>query len=294
MKKALISFIKSILPSQFVLVVRNWRRQRRQNIRFQINKGRDYLKEMNVEGENFSIFINPYLNGGVDDSIYTSGFWEPEITSLIKRHLSKGDTFLDIGANIGIHTLLGASLVGSAGKVMAFEPLPRLYEQTKKSLAENKFDQVKVYNVALAERAGVGKLSLVDENIGASSLQSVSEDREVNEVVEVQQTVLDSYSDEFKSLDLIKIDIEGGEYEALKGGEKLIRRYLPVIVLEFSPHVYEKDRSGKSLELYNYLSSLGYRIEVIDIPDMDILAKLNMKDYADLHTNLICLPNKVT
>lgn len=284
-------FLRSHLPKSLVESIRHIRRKSRLKKRFNINGGRDILQTISTGEGSFLIYINPFLNGGVDDDIYTTGMWEPEITDLLKQYLPKEGTFLDIGANIGYHSLFAASLLSETGSVIAFEPLPRLYSQMSKSVRENSFTHVTIHNVALSNKEGFGELSLVDENIGASSLQSVQQERSVSEVVKVSLNKLDNYLPTLTRVDLIKIDIEGSEFEALKGGRELLETYKPVIILEFSPQVYEKEALGKSLDLFNFIKNLGYSISVIDKPHINIEDNLKNKNFSDLHANLLCLPS---
>ena len=284
-------FLRRHLPESLVQTIKQVRRKNRLKKRFNINKGNDVLQTISTGQGSFLIYINPFLNGGVDDDIYTTGMWEPEITDLIKQYLPKGGTFLDIGANIGYHSLFAASLLGETGTVLAYEPLLRLSAQMSKSVQENSFTHVTIHNVALSNVEGFGELSLVDENIGASSLQSVKQDRSVCEVVKVPLRKLDSYLHTLIRVDLIKIDIEGSEFEALRGGEELLKRYKPVIILEFSPNVYEKESSGKSLDLFNYIKNLGYSLSVIDKPHINIEDSLEKGNFLELNANLLCLPS---
>lgn len=289
--QTLREFLKRILPSRLVVAIKDRRKKERQQKRYAINEGKDFLHPVVVRGHSFSLYLNPYLNGGVDEVIYESGTWEPEITELIEKYLPLGGTFVDIGANIGFHSLFAAGVAGPAGVVVAFEPLPRLQEQTRRSIAQNKFTKVRIEPVALGVASGTALLSLVEENVGASSLQNVAADRAVRDSVSVLVRTLDSYQDTFSRLDLVKIDIEGSEFEALRGGEVLLRNYKPVIILEFSPHVYEKDYEGKSLALYEYLVGLGYTVTDIENQVTDVGASLRSGNLAPLHTNLLCVPN---
>lgn len=281
---------KAILPDSVVGQVKNTRRSIRQKKRFSINNGEDVLKEVTIFGKTLYIYLNPYLNGGVDDDIYKTGTWEPEILAIIKKYIPKNGVFIDIGANIGFHSLAAAVAVGKEGKVVSFEPIPRLRDQMLRSVKKNDFANISVEPFALGLDEKEAVLSIVDENIGASSLQNVDVDREVNNKVVVSVKQLDSYMDHFSHIDLIKIDIEGSEFEALRGGEELIKKFKPVIVLEFSPHIYEKDYMGKSLELFTYLSNLGYKITDVENRVTDIEAEITTGDFAQLHINLLCVP----
>lgn len=290
MNPVLIQLLKRFLPPSLVGAIKNWRKNRRQLKRFRINDGKDLLRQVEIFGYSFSIYINPYLNGGVDDVIYETGVWEPEIAELIKLYVPLGGVFVDIGANIGFHSLFAASVVGNEGLVMSFEPLPRLQQQMISSVNSNNFKQIRVEPVALGYTSGKAILSLVEENIGASSIQNVTEDRAVGSTIEVPVRTLDSYLDILPRVNLIKIDIEGSEFEALKGAETLLRKTAPVIILEFSPHVYEKDYTGKSLALFDYLNELGYVITDIENKETDVKGCLQAGKLAELHTNLLCVP----
>jgi len=290
MKQLVTELLKRVLPPQLVSSIKDLKKRQRQQRRYAINNGKDFLHTVEVISHSFSICLNPYLNGGVDEVIYETGTWEPEITSLIKKYVPAGGTFVDIGANIGFHSLFAASVIGPTGKVLSFEPLPRLQEQLRQSIERNDYSNIEIKPVALGTIAGTATLSLVEENIGASSIQDVVGDRAVGSMVTVPVQTLDSYQEELSRLDLIKIDIEGSEYEALRGGENVLCRFKPVIILEFSPHVYEKDFVGKSLVLYEYLKSLGYTITDIENQVSDVETSLRDGNFAPLHTNLLCLP----
>lgn len=291
MKSRVKNFLKLILPDCLIRLIKNYRREHRQRIRYRFNQGQDFSVTIATKTAQFSVFINPFKNGGVDDDIYRHGTWEPEITALLDRFVPNGGVFLDIGANIGFHSLYARTLLGNSGQVIAFEPLPRLHEQMQKSIEANGFTNITVHNVALADKVGIGTLSLVDENIGASSLQSVSRARTVASVVEVPLVKLDSYQSDFSQLDVVKIDIEGSEFEALQGGVQILRKYKPVIILEFSPQVYENDYTGKSEDLYLFIKNLGYEITVIGDEMLNIEASLKHRDFSKLHVNLLCLPH---
>ncbi|MEZ4103680.1 MAG: FkbM family methyltransferase [Candidatus Paceibacterota bacterium] len=289
MKQALINFVKKILPQTLVDKVKAWRKKNRQQTRLAINNGKDILVDILVGDKKFSIYVNPFLNGGVDDEIYKLGKWEPEISAVIEKYLPEGGIFLDIGANIGYHTLYAALIVGNKGKVFSFEPLPRLSKQIKKSLEVNRIDNVRIYETALSDKVGQADLSLVSENIGASSIKTIEHERIVDDKVLVEVNKLDNFTKTIEKLDVIKIDIEGNEVEALRGSKELLQKFKPVIILEFSPNIYEQDFSGKTKDLYNFLKSFGYKITVIDNNNINLEEKINYGDFKDLHTNLLCL-----
>ena len=85
--------------------------------------------------------------------ISESGTYEPGTLNLMSEVLRPGDTFVDVGANLGLMTVHGSSLVGSKGKVFAFEPSPTVYKRLTQNLELNSCKNVQAYQVALGERA---------------------------------------------------------------------------------------------------------------------------------------------
>ena len=89
---------------------------------------------MSLDG--FSLYVIP--DDYIGRSILESGSCEPHVSSVIRNQLKKGDVFLDLGANIGYHTIFAAKLVGQSGKVIAVEPNPQNLQLIYASLLENK------------------------------------------------------------------------------------------------------------------------------------------------------------
>jgi FkbM family methyltransferase len=283
--------LKKYLPSFLVEKIKLLRKRSRNNKRFSFNKGKDILKKISNSDLEFYIYLNPYLNGGVDEDIFNYGEWEPEISEIISRVLPRDGTFLDIGGNIGYHSLYSLAISNKNISAVVFEPVPRLVKQIQASAEYNGYKNIKIHNVGLSDNDGVGHLSIVEENIGASSLQSVGNDRDVSGVINVKITKLDNYLSDFSRLDLVKIDIEGAEFEALKGAKALLSKFRPVIVIEVSPHVYEADYEGKTKDLYLFLTKeLNYSLEVIGDSNFDINKSIESRDFKYLHTNLLCTP----
>lgn len=144
------------------------------------------------------------------------GAWEPNISRTIERILKPGDTFLDIGENIGYHTLLGSRLVGPAGRVIAIEASPRIFDVLARHLAENGAANVDPINVAVSDRAGT--LTLYDG--GAFNLGSATTlpSRGLPAIGTVQALPLDqilSPADRSR-IRLIKMDVEGAEPQILR------------------------------------------------------------------------------
>jgi FkbM family methyltransferase len=186
-----------------------------------------------------------------------------------------GETFVDVGANIGAWTLAAAHAVGTEGHVLAFEPTPRVAETLRKTLRANRLRQVKLFEVALAESSGRRPFSVERGNTGGSRLGRMSDDaRRSFEVIEVATARLDDIarSEELAALDVMKVDVEGFEHDVLRGSQEVLRSFKPVLILE-TGHENAEARAG----IHQLLSGLGYAI--IGLVVGDGLIEASWDDY---------------
>ncbi|WP_053076756.1 FkbM family methyltransferase [Caenimonas sp. SL110] len=172
------------------------------------------------------------------------GIYESELQRLLVDSLSAGDVFLDVGANVGFFSLLGATLVGPAGKVVAFEPVSENAQLLLRNLALNKVSNVQLIEAAVADR--VGTASFEDG-------QSPSQGRLGTGGRSVPVVTLDGLlaSGAIPVPQVIKMDIEGAESLALAGARGLLSAHRPKLLL--STHGYQQQ--AQCLE---FLHALGY------------------------------------
>jgi FkbM family methyltransferase len=193
--------------------------------------------------------------------VYATGEYEPATAAVIKAILRPGDTFVDVGANVGYFTLLGASRVGPRGRVFAFEPVPHLRKQLAANVRLNRFATVTVRGEAIAEQPGEAEFFLGPaDHCGTSSLRSVAGSAGT---LTVRTGRLDDMLPAEQKVRLIKIDVEGAEYAALCGMHDCLRRHHPDLVIEVTDAFLRA--MGHSAEmLFRFLRETGYRMYVID------------------------------
>ncbi len=174
--------------------------------------------------------------------------------------LRPGDTFLDVGANIGALSMLAAHAVGPRGRVIAVEPNPDVYEQLLWHLSENRLTQVDANRIALSDREATMRLAVpIAGNTGAATLGALpSRHGERTDIHEVPARTGD---DVFPSLPdaplFIKLDIEGHEPAALRGLARTIRAHNPAILLECNVEMLPAN--GTSVrELFELLAGFAY------------------------------------
>lgn len=159
---------------------------------------------------------------GIMPHLCMNGYWEPWITLAIARLLKPGWRCLDVGANHGYYTLLMADGVGGGGRVMAFEPNPRLARLVERSLAVNGYgDRVEIRQMLLGDDVGApGPLVIPRSHAMNASVyrQPVADD----EVVEVESTTVDRATEGWPGVDFLKIDVEGAEEMVWRGMRRTV------------------------------------------------------------------------
>ncbi|MGI8807502.1 MAG: FkbM family methyltransferase [Acidimicrobiales bacterium] len=189
-------------------------------------------------------------------SLLFFGPYEPEITRLLGYLVKPGNTVLDIGANVGIHTVTMAKLAG-AGRVLAFEPHPQTVERLRANLALNGIDRTEVVQVALLDRAGA--VSLFDSNDSNRAMASLHaydgwsstsvEGMTLDDVLQVRAV---------PKVDVVKIDVEGFEPAVLEGARGMLARDRPALIFEYMNWAWEN--CGYALaDTLQMLRDVGYR-----------------------------------
>lgn len=158
------------------------------------------------------------------------GTWEPDVINFIETHLRAGQTFVDVGAWIGLYSLLSSLLVGEKGKVYAFEPEPTSRRFLEKNLKANRANNVTVLPYALSSTGGN---RLMDHKPGSSLARVYSNDEcRLEDAVSVEVMTLDDFFRHHEVPDMIKIDVEGHENEVLKGGLEILRNPKTTVIIE--------------------------------------------------------------
>jgi FkbM family methyltransferase len=188
--------------------------------------------------------------------------YEPNVTAVFRDRLRPGMHVLDIGANIGYYTMLSASLVLSSGSVTAIEPNPDSAKLLEASRRANSFDNVTVLQVAAGREPGL----LVFHGTFGDAMTSAAPDDAaalINSMT-VPSFRVDDLIPPNKNIDLVKIDVEGAEYNALLGASALIKRCHPTIVSEFSPNTMPGISGVDGRQYLRFLLDFGYKVAVIE------------------------------
>jgi len=238
-------------------------------------KGRYVLSEilvdfLNVKKDTIDAPLGKYqldlsMNDLIQRQIYF-GLYDTSEIALLKRILKPGDTFFDIGANIGYYSLNASQFVGDGGSVHSFEPIPANFARLQHYIERNHIQNIHPNQVAVGETEGSLTLHYGDENQGNSGWASVvPSDRRKKSIV-VPTITIDNYvqQNNIARVKLIKLDIEGAELLALSGMQKLLASSdAPDLLVEVNPFFFTKQ--GKdSRTLTEWLATHGYTLHLID------------------------------
>lgn len=198
------------------------------------------------------------------------GMFEPELVGYLTKTVKQGQVTVDVGANIGLHTVLLAQLVGADGHVHAFEPFPRNLHFLQTNLDVNWVtDRVTVHEMAASDRAGLATMAVSDEWDGLGSLlhdkvePTPGYTPESTRTIEVHTERLDAIFGTHSQIDILKIDVEGAENRVLEGLGSLLRDSVGQIIFECMPRHMRDEWHGFARRLHE-LSAQGWRFGAPD------------------------------
>lgn len=176
------------------------------------------------------------LSTGRSNRIYnTDGYMERDVAQALVDTLQPGTNFYDVGANLGVYSLLAARIVGSNGSVVAFEPLPENSRLLEHNANLNNFTNIRCMGVAVGAEDGEAEF-LVSADPSWGMIRDVARHRPADSVGELTVRVgrLDSLMRQHKLPlpHVVKMDIEGGEVAALVGANRMLAKQRPILVIE--------------------------------------------------------------
>lgn len=184
---------------------------------------------------------------------YYNNFYEHELLTFLKHNFTNQRNIIDIGANIGNHSLFFSKYM-NCNKIFSFEPFAKNIELFKRNLSNYK-DKCILFEQALSDKDGKMVLYNTEQNnFGGFSLYKQEASFEV--LAEIDVTKLDNYN--FTDVTLIKIDVENHELEVLMGSKQTIMNNKPIIVLENNHHYFSNifpnpDPHAQIFEEFGYL-----------------------------------------
>ncbi len=182
---------------------------------------------------------------------------EHEMLSMIAKHLRRGDVFMDVGANIGVFSVMGGLIVGEEGQVIAFEPYKRAFDQLERNLNLNGLRNVTPFRVALSQDDGTARL-YVDRPAPSLTERTLNTKEE-----ERYESIETARGDGFREIhalpvpNVVKIDVEGFEYAVLQGLRATLSDWrCKFVICEVHPHLLPSGVTPEAIKAF--FESLGF------------------------------------
>jgi FkbM family methyltransferase len=241
--------------------------------------------KLNVGDTSYRLRLVPILRHHGSSSIYVQRSKYEPLLEYCDRLVTKGAVVMDCGANQGIYACAFGALVGSGGRVYAFEPQAYAAEALRRNVRLNGFEHVSVEQVAISNESGTATLDVSSGPVVASILKDMGG----SETISVPTLSLASFAErvDLRRLDLIKMDIEGAEYDALVGASPIIARFKPTIILEAAPKELNLPVEKRWNAIVRFLTDYGYTMYYFN--DAGQLERTDQ--VSDFEPNVIFLAN---
>lgn len=233
--------------------------------------------------------INLYKDSVLSRLIFEGNFELDEI-NFVKNTLKKGDVFIDIGANIGLFSLIGAEIVGNEGKVICYEPSPNTFNRLKENIVLNQFTNIVHNNIGISDKKSVLKLNISENGHDAwDTFANNVDSTTYQKTADINVNTLDDEISELdiKKIKLIKIDVEGWEKFVLLGAKNVLNNFSPILLVEFT-QANTQAAGYNVLEIYDIMTNLGYKW--YRYKNNKLVIEKKQKTY--LYDNLIAIKDK--
>jgi FkbM family methyltransferase len=215
---------------------------------------------------------------------YFPGNYENENFEFLKQHCKPGAVIIDIGAHIGLFSVVASKIAGENGKVYAFEPSPTTYAFLQRTIQLNKAGSIiETFQKAVSSAVGTTKFYISDDVIdNSNSLVSYLDDRKLKGI-DIVLTTVDAFADEKKiqQLSFIKIDVEGAEYDTLRGAVKTLKTLRPYCMVGIHPAAI-KAKGDILGDIYDFIKQCNYQI-IVDNKELTKAELMANTNLIDLH-----------
>ena len=199
-------------------------------------KNRDgfYLKD--IQGSKMLLNIG---DKGISNELLFNDIREVAATKYMYNVAKKGDIILDIGANIGYYALLESRLVGDKGKVYAIEPEPRNIDLLKRNVSINDYKNIEIFHSAVGDKNGTEKLYVSSKSNWHSMV--TFDEQGTEETIDVNILTVDTFLKDKEYPALIRMDVEGYEYNIIKGMKDTLTKEKPLkLFIEIHPQIMKE------------------------------------------------------
>jgi len=255
----------------------------------------DFTFKTRISGLRWSALAFPDL---LTRHMLFSGIYQDDVLFALRTFAVPGSTVFDVGGHHGLMAIVAALSVGPAGRVISFEPNPAARRFFEKNISLNDVKNIRIESIGLSDEQG--EVSFYVQRGTASWNSSLFQEfispGYETEKMTIQTQTMDQFVTETGIVpNVVKIDIEGSEFLALKGARESIRRHHPVLIMEFNPDAAEA--AGTTIaEIVDFLREESYRLVVFKKDRRRRYTRTSWEDFSenkhcrDDLANVVCLP----
>ena len=262
-----------------------------------VRKVKNYSSS-NLQTDHAEVFGNKLILGKKGLALAVSHYdeYEESEAKIMEEKIKVGSIVVDVGANIGLHTLNMARIVGNTGQVFAFEPDPSNFEILEENVKINNYQNIILEEKAVGDKHGRVTLYQSDH---PGNHRLFPQTKQAKGEVEVELTSLDKYfidSNLAEKISFIKIDVEGLEFSVLNGMKNILKNNKKIkILFEFVPKII-MEVGFAPIGVLNLLTSIGFKLYCIDerakkllrVSNNDEILKLCSTTNNTISRNLFC------
>jgi FkbM family methyltransferase len=222
-----------------------------------------------------------FLDPGDSLDLSINGVYGELDTKIIRDNIKEGDIVIDIGANIGYYTLIFAQLVGSSGKVFAFEPEPKNFEILRKNIEINNYQNIIAEQKIVSDESGMTKLFIAEQGIVG---HRINQQKSSQKFIEVESIILDNYIKKLNldnKINFIKIDVEGSEPKVLEGAKEIMQKSNQLKIFTEFNREFVKKYGIEPKEMIDLLYRNGFKIYLPNYKEN----KINLTNVNELLTS---------
>jgi len=236
------------------------------SIQNRITSLNEYFRRIYVNIFNISILhckfygvkLKLHLKNDVDKRLFLYGF-EKDIIRCFRKLIKKDDVVLDIGANIGIYSLIASESIGKIGRIYAFEPANIAYSSLLYNIKLNRIDNIYPIKAGVSDHSGRAIFNICHDDaynsLGEAPLKQIIK----SETIDLMS--IDDFVINYKiaKVNVIKVDTEGAEYLVFKGAHKTLNKHKPILFFEHNP-IVTKGFSNSTHDLIELIRFHGYEL----------------------------------
>ncbi len=216
---------------------------------------------------------------------FTGRYYERHTEDVMSALLGKGETVLDVGANNGLLAIHASRIVGPTGRVLCFEPNPRMADRVREQIDLNDLRNITLHELALADAEGEATLSVPEGFPGTGSLSSADLPPEKVKQHRISLRRADEVlAQRDGPVKLVKIDVEGHEPGALRGMSQILRTDRPFVLTECIADLLKRAGSSPG-ELFDLMKGHDYKGFSVTTIRRRLRERLKLEALADDATN---------